>query len=332
MKINSLNELHDLGVSFWRACVLHTAVKLQVFTHLGSRSMDASQLAEKMKTDPRATGLLLNALSSLGLLRKSGEAYCNTPFSLQHLDEQSPSFMGNIIYHYLHMYDHWGHLDEAVRTGKSIVKREERDEEAVKQFLLGMHNLAIRGAEVLASRLDLGDHRRMLDLGGGPGTYSLYFCRRNPQLTSVIFDLPDTESIAAKQIEAFQLPDRVRFHPGNFHKDPLPEGPFDLVFMSHILHGSSRSECSELVRKVFPVVSPGGEVIIQEFVLNEDKTEPTFAAIFALNMLIHTPGGRSYSFDEMSAWLQDAGFTNPAPYHCDLPNDASLIRATKPST
>ncbi len=329
MKINSLKEMHDLGVSFWRVCVLHTAVRLQVFTHLGTHSLTAGELAERMKTEPRATGLLLNAITALGLLSKSGDAYSNTPFSRQHLDEHSPNFMGNIIYHYLHMYAHWGKLDEAIRTGKSIVRREDRDEEAVKQFLLGMHNLAIRGAEVLASRLDLGAHRQMLDLGGGPGTYSLYFCRHNPRLTSLIFDLPDTEPVAKEKIASFQLAERVRFQPGNFHEDPLPEGPFDLVFMSHILHGSSDSECAELMRRVFPVVSPGGEVIIQEFVLNEDKTEPTFAAMFALNMLIHTPGGRSYSFGEMSSWLLDAGFENPTPYHCDLPNDASLIRATK---
>jgi|WetSurMetagenome_2_1015567.scaffolds.fasta_scaffold20466_5 hypothetical protein len=332
MKINSLKDLHELGVSYWRACALHTAVKLRVFTHLGPYSMDADELAERMQTEPRATGLLLNAVTALGLVKKTGDKYANTPFSRQHLDEEGPNFMGNIIYHYLHMYADWGLLAEAVRTGKSVVRREDRDEESVKQFLLGMHNLAVRGAEVLAHRLDLSGRKHMLDLGGGPGTYSLYFCRSNPKLSAVIFDLPDTEPIAAKKIASFELTDRVRFHPGNFHNDPLPPGPFDLVFMSHILHGASTTQCAELFQKVFPVVSPGGEVIIQEFVLNEDKTEPTFAAMFSLNMLLHTPRGRSFSLDEISTWLEDAGFTKATPYHCDLPNDASLVRALKPSS
>ncbi len=330
MKINSLKELHDLGVSFWRPCVLHAAVQLKIFTHLGSHSMDANELAERMGTEPRATELLLNAVVSLGLLRKTGQRYESTPFSRQHLDEGNPLFMGNIINHYRFMYSHWGSLVEAVRTGRSVFRREDRTEESTRQFLLGMHNLAIRGAEVLVHRLDLGECRSMLDLGGGPGTYALYFCRHNPQLSAIVYDMPDTEPIATDQIQSFRLADRVRFHAGDFHKDPLPEGPFDLVFMSHILHSSSSTECADLMAKVHPVVRPGGEVIVQEFVLRDDKTEPLFAALFALNMLIHTPRGRSYSFEEISTWLQDAGFTRPTTFHCDLPNDASLIRARKP--
>lgn len=330
MKINSLKELHDLGVSFWRPCVLHTAVQLKLFTHLGPFSMDANELAERMETEPRATGLLLNAVTALGLLKKTGDRFESTPFSRQHLDEQSPDFMGNIINHYCHMYPHWGLLGQAIRTGKSVVRREDRTEESTRQFLLGMHNLAIRGAEVLVHRLDLSGRRSMLDLGGGPGTYALYFCRHNPQLEATIYDMPDTEPVAAEQIASFGLADRVRFHAGDFHKDPLPEGHFDFVFMSHILHSSSSKECADLLEKVYPIVRPGGEVIVQEFVLQEDKTEPIFAAMFALNMLVHTPRGRSYSFGEISTWLQDAGFSRPTAYHCDLPNDASLIRASKP--
>lgn len=331
MKIDSLKDLHDLGVSYWRACVLHTAVKLKVFTELADETLDALQIARRIETEPRATELFLNAAASLGLLTKEADRFKNTSFSKEYLDERSPDFQGNIIYHFSHMYNAWGRLDEAVRTGQSIVKREDRNEEVTRQFLLGMHNLAVRGAKVLSDQLDLSSHHRLLDLGGGPGTYSLYFCLNNPNLSALVFDLPDTEKVAREKAESFGLTDRVRFSPGDFHKDSLPDGPFDVVFMSHILHGSSFEKCASLIKKVYPVLKPGGEIIVQEFVLDEEKTSPTFAAIFALNMLIHTPGGRTFSYAEIKRWLEDAGFVDTEQLiFPDLPNDARLVRAYRP--
>lgn len=329
MKVESLKDLHNLGVSYWYACVLQTAVKLRVFTHLGKVEMDAGELAELMKTDPRATSLLLNALVSLGLLRKSGTQYRNTSLTETYLDESSHGFMGNIIYHYSYMYDHWGRLTDAVRTGGAVVKSEDRQPDATRQFLLGMHNLAVRGAEALVDELDFGSYGSLLDLGGGPGTYALYFCRKHPRLSGVVFDLPDTEPLAREQIERFGLAHRVTFQAGNFHTDPLPKGPFDVVFMSQILHSSSFDECAELIRATYPIVKPGGEVIVQEFVLDDEKTAPTFAAVFALNMLIHTPRGRTFSFDEIKGWLLDAGFRDVKALCYDAPNDASLVMARK---
>jgi ubiquinone/menaquinone biosynthesis C-methylase UbiE len=329
MKVESLKDLHNLGVSYWYACVLQTAVKLRVFTHLSKGEMDAKELAGIMETEPRATALLLNALAGLGLVRKSGVHYRNTSLTETYLDESSHGFMGNIIYHYSHMYDHWGKLDEAVRTGGAVVKREDRQPDATRQFLLGMHNLAIRGAEALVDELDFSPYESLLDLGGGPGTYALYFCRKHPQLSGVVFDLPDTEAVAREQIQRFGLAHRVTFQAGNFHTDRLPEGPFDVVFMSHILHSSSFDECSELIRTIYPIVKPGGEVIVQEFVLDDEKTAPTFAAVFALNMLIHTPHGRTFSYDEIKGWLLDAGFQEVKALCYDAPNDASLVMARK---
>ena len=331
MRIDSVQALHEFGVSFWQVSVLHTAVHLKVFTHLGADDLDTEEMAKRMGTDPRATEMLLNAVTSLGLLQKKGERFKNSPFAGTHLDETSSDFMGNIVYHYKHMYQNWGKLEEAILSGKPLVKREDRTEEMTRQFLLGMHNLAVRGAQILAPKLDFSTHRTLLDLGGGPGTYSLYFCRHNPGLKATLFDLPGSRETAEKSIRSFGLEDRVTFVAGDYHKDKLPEGPFDVVFMSHILHGSGFDECASLIRSVYPVVKPGGEVIVQEFVLAEDKTEPTFAAMFALNMLIHTPKGRTYTYNEIRGWLEDAGFIRTRQeFYDSLPNEASLVRAYKP--
>ncbi|MGV8075447.1 MAG: methyltransferase [Syntrophobacteraceae bacterium] len=330
MKVETLKDLHELGASYWRACVLHTAVKLGLFTQIGDESLNSAQIAARIDTEPRATGLFLNAVSALGLLEKEGDLYKNSPLARERLDERSPDFQGNIIYHFSHMYNDWGRLEEAVRSGKSIVKREDRDEERTRQFLLGMHNIAVCGAEVLVSRLDFRNYRSLLDVGGGPGTYSLSFCKKNSNLSAVIFDLPSSEKTASEKIEFHGMNGRVSFLAGDFLKDSLPEGPFDVVFMSQILHSNSSDQCALLIKKVYPVLKPGGEIIVQEFILDDGKTRPEFAATFALNMLINTPHGRTFSYAEIKEWMEDAGFADVEQLFFDLPSDASLVRAHKP--
>jgi ubiquinone/menaquinone biosynthesis C-methylase UbiE len=331
MQITDIKELHDFASSYWYVCVLHSGIKMQVFTRLGSQSLPAEQLAQRLGADARATGLFLDALSAMGLVIKTGETYSNAPISLKYLDENSPDFMGNIVYHHTHMYQDWGRLDEAVRSGRPPEPARERTEEGTRGFLLGMRDLAMRGAEVLTTQLDLSECRSFLDLGGGPGTYCLHFCRKHLQLQGVIFDLPGSETIAGEQIRSFGLEQRVRFVAGNFLRDPLPSGPFDVAFLSQILHSCSVDECADLIKKVYPIVKPGGKVIVQEFILNESKTAPPFAAVFALNMLIHTPAGRSYSLQEIQGWFKDAGFIDWQHLVYDLPNDASLVMARKPA-
>jgi ubiquinone/menaquinone biosynthesis C-methylase UbiE len=331
MKLDTLKDLHGFAASYWQVCVLHCATRLQVFTHLGGERLSAEQLAQRLRADARATGLLLDALSALGLLVKDQGGYANSQLSAQYLDEHSADFSGHIIYHHIHMYHDWGRLDEAIRSGGPPADRAPRSEASTRDFLLGMRDLATRGAQVLEAQLDLGDCQSLLDLGGGPGTYSLHFCRHNPQLTATIFDLPGSEQIAREQIRSFGLEQRIRFVAGNFLEDSLPPGPYDVVFMSQILHSNSFEECAVLIKKVYPIVKAGGRIIIQEFVLSSSKTSPLFAATFSLNMLLHTTGGRSYSFEEIASWVGSAGFVDIEQRFYDLPNEASLVVARKPS-
>lgn len=332
MEFSDIKELHDFGGSYWNVCVLHCAIKMQVFAHLGDETLVAEQLAGRLAADARATGMLLDALSAMGLVIKTGETYQNAPISRQYLDENSPGFMGNIIYHHSHLYHDWGRLEEAVRAGGPPGPARERTEETTRHFLLGMRDLAIRGADILAARLDLAGCRSFLDLGGGPGTYCLRFCRQISELRGVIYDMPGSEAVARQQIAAAALEQRVSFTAGNFLKDPLPAGPFDMVFLSQILHSCSFDECAMLINKVHPIVKPGGRIVIQDFILNDTKTAPVFAAVFALNMLLHTPAGRSYSLPEIQGWLQDAGFEHPQHLADDgLPNSASLVMAQRPT-
>jgi ubiquinone/menaquinone biosynthesis C-methylase UbiE len=332
MSFTTLKDLHDFASSYWYVCVLHSAIKLRIFTHLDGMRLPAGEVAQRIAADERATGLLLDALSSLGLLVKEQGRYANAPLSQQYLNENSADFSGHIVYHHIDMYHDWGRLDEAVRIGGPPRGLAARTEASTRHFLLGMRDLAVRGAHVLVQQLDLGDAESLLDLGGGPGTYSLHFCQRHPQLHVTVFDYPSSEILAWEQIKSFGLESRFRFVGGDFLRDPLPSGPFDVVFMSQILHSNDHDECASLMKRVYPLVRPGGRVVIQEFVLNECATSPPFAAVFSLNMLLHTPGGRSYALAEIKGWLEDAGFVNISQQFLDLPNDASLVVANRPPT
>ncbi len=327
--INSVDGILKLSSQYWQVCVFHTAMKHKIFTNLGRDQQTPKELAGKINTDCRATELLLNALVSLGLLQKRGDHFQNSSISVQYLDENSPDFIGHIIFHMIDMYPDWGRLDQAIRSGDPLKSTKEWDEKARKNFLLGMHNIAIRGADTLSQKLNFEGCESLLDLGGGPGTYAIYFCLRNPGLKAIVFDLPSTKEVAEEKISQYGLEGYIQFEGGDFHRDDIPQGPFDRVFLSHILHAQTEEECLSLINKIYPVLKEGGKIIVQDFILHPDRTWPVFPALFALNMLIYTPGGRSYSSDEIAGWLQTVGFKDIQHLSFPLPYEASVITAKK---
>ena len=156
-------------------------------------------------------------------------------------------------------------------------------------------------------RLDLRQRRRLLDLGGGAGTYTIAFCQASPELTAVLFDLPGPLALAQTVVSAAGLTDRVTLVAGDFHTDALPRG-FDLVLLSNILHGRSEEINQHILREVYRVLEPAGELIVRDVLMNDDRTSPTFGALFAVNLLLHSASGRCYTFSEFSGWLTKIGF------------------------
>ncbi|BHH84850.1 methyltransferase [Desulforhopalus sp. 52FAK] len=321
-----------LGVSsgYWRGCALQAAVRLKIFSILDSNSMDAEEIADLASTNSRATELLLDALSAMGLLVKAGNRYTNSHFAQKHLHEESQEYMGHIILHHHHILDGWAQLDKAVCTGQKIEKRSYGAEIERESFLLGMFNLAKGIAPQIAASINLSGRKRLLDLGGGPGTYSIHFCKENPELEAVIFDRPTTEPIAAKVIASHNLSDRISFEGGDFNTTPLEKNSFDVAWLSHILHSNSYEECERCIENTAEALTPGGLLLIHDFILNSEKNGPEFPALFSLNMLVGTDQGRSYSDLEIIAMLQRAGLTEISHHSFRAPNDSSIISAVKP--
>jgi SAM-dependent methyltransferase len=191
-----------------------------------------------------------------------------------------------------------------------------------------MFNLANQLAPRIAPAMDLGRRRRLLDLGGGPGTYAIHFCRHNPALSAVVYDLPTTRTFAESTIARFELTDRVTFMAGNYHLEPVPEG-FDVAWLSHILHSDGPQGCATILRKAVAALEPGGILLVQEFILNDAKDGPLFPALFSLNMLLGTPTGQSYAEGELATMLAAAGLAEIRRLPVELPNGAGIMVGRK---
>lgn len=315
-----------LGVSggYWQAFALHAAVKLDVFSHLGDEGAGVEDLATRLACDPRALGMLLNALSAMGLLAKRESLYHNTSASKSLLVRTSPRYVGHMIMHHHHLVQPWYHLAEAVKRGGPVEGARLPEKDRRESFLMGMFNSAMAIAPGIAAQIDLKGRKRLLDLGGGPGTYAIHFCKENPRLKATVFDLPTTEPFARKTIARFGLSDRVDFVPGNFIEDEIP-ARYDVAWLSHILHGESPADCQAIVDKAAGVLDPGGLCLIHEFILNNQFDGPVFPALFSLNMLVNTENGRSYSEAQVREMMEKAGIRNLRRLPFEGPTQSGII-------
>jgi SAM-dependent methyltransferase len=326
----TIPDLLQLSGGYWSTCALHAGVRLDIFSVLEGRPRTAAEVAQLRNSDPRGTAMLLDALTSLALLEKLDNTYISTPFAATHLSRTSSAYLGHIIMHHHHLMDGWARLHEAVQNGGPIRERPSNDDdETVREsFLMGMFNLASQLAPRIAQTIDLSASRRLLDLGGGPGTYAIHFCCANPGLSAVVYDLPTTQSFAEKTIARFDLSGRIAFTSGDYNVDPVPTG-FDAAWLSHILHSEGPGACVALLRKAAAALNPGGILMVQEFILDDAKDGSPFPALFSLNMLLRTEAGRSYSEGELAAMMTEAGLSDVHRLVLDLPNGAGVMSGCK---
>jgi SAM-dependent methyltransferase len=317
-----------LSGGYWQTCTLHAAVKLDVFSRLGDDRLGAHETAERIGGDRRGVTMLLNALAAMGLLKKSGETYANTPASRAFLSKDSERYIGHMILHHHHLVESWARLDRAVLSGRPVRERASHtSEQFLESFLLGMHVLASQLAPRVSEVLDLSGRKRLLDLGGGSGTYAVHFCRKNPALRATLFDLPASRSFAEKRIREAGLGDRIDFVGGDYLEDPLPEG-CDVAWLSQVLHSDGPGSCQLLIDRTVACLEPGGLIAVHDFVLNDRRDGPLFPALFSLNMLVGTPDGQAYSEAEIRNMLSRAGVKEVRRLPFAGPNDSGILAGT----
>ena len=321
-------DLFEISGYYWKTCTLHTGVKLDIFTVLDAGHRTADEVAAAIDGDPRAAAMLLNALVAMGLLDKKGDQFSNSPAAGTFLSKNSKHYIGYMIMHHHHLVQSWAQLDTAVKTGRPVTKDSTTaDEERRESFLMGMFNIAMGIAPTVANDIDLGGKSKLLDLGGGPGTYAIHFCLANPQLTAAIFDLPTTRPFAENTVARFNLSDRITFEPGSYLTDDIP-GRYDAAWLSHILHQESPADCQEIINKTVSVLEPGGLIMIHEFILDNSMDGPLFPALFALNMLQGTEAGQSYSQAQLEEMLKKAGAGNIERLPFKGPTESGIMMAT----
>ena len=318
-------ELLEISGFFWKTCVLHTAVKMDLFTIIGDGRRTADEIAQKADGVVNGVARLLNALVAMELLEKQNETYTNTSSGRELLAKDSPGYLGHIIMHHHHLLESWSKLDQAVKSGLPQRARSSYSKEEWREsFLMGMFNLAMGLAPQIVPLIDVSGRQHLLDLGGGPGTYAIHFCLNNKRLKATVYDLPTTRPFAEKTIQQFTLADRINFMDGNYLEDPV-EGHYDVAWLSHILHGEGPDDCRRIIQKTVDALEPGGMIIIHDFILNNSLDGPLFPALFSLNMLLGTESGQSYSEAQIIDMLAAAGARDIQRIAIQSPNDSGII-------
>jgi len=300
------DDIFETVRAFMPSRAILTALELDVFTVLQD-GCDAAELAKRIGASPRGTEALLNALVSLGLLQKDTGIYRNTPQAARFLAEGPGDSARRAQLHTANMWRRWSHLTESVITG--FPAPSVRGDESVGSFIAAMDHGARGRVRAITQALQLNGTRRMLDLGGGSGVYSIACAKAVPELRSEIVDLPEVVEIAQKHIADAGLAERITVRPGDMLTVDLPPQRYDLVLLSSICHMFSPEENSVLFARARAALAPKGRIAIADFIVNADKASPRSATLFALNMLVATHGGSTYSEAEYEAWLKAAGFS-----------------------
>ena len=293
---------------FMASRVIISAAELDLFTLLASQARTAEEVAEAIGADLRGITILLDALCALGFLVKTDGTYQTEASAAPLLSANGPASVRPMVLHMGSVWRNWSNLTDIV-LGKTVpdLKKGILDKENFEAFIGAMHVVASRNAPDVVAAVGPAGARRLLDVGGGSGSYTLAFLEAQPAIQATLFDKPPVIEMARTRIEAAAMADRVTLVPGDFYTDELPAG-HDLALLSAIIHQNSPAENEELYRKIHRALDAGGRIVIRDHVMSPDHTQPTEGALFAVNMLAGTRGGGTYTFEEIEAGLAATGF------------------------
>jgi (2Fe-2S) ferredoxin/predicted O-methyltransferase YrrM len=301
-------------------CIL-TALELDIFTAVGDGA-NAEQIGARIHANARAVAMLLNALVALGLLSKSGDDYKNTAESARFLVQGSKDNHRNGLLHTANIWHRWSTLTDAVRTGTRIPVDYDDTPEWTRNFIAGMQRNAKARAPLVVKALGTAGVRRILDLGGGSGAYSIAFAKACPYVQCEILDIPEVVPLTSEYVSQAGVSAQVSLRAGDMLQDDFGSG-YDLIMLNAICHMFSEEQNQDIFRRAHQALARNGRLVVQDFILNPDKTGPQHAALFSLNMLVATEAGASYSELEYTNWMNAAGFTDVR--RIDLPGPSDLI-------
>jgi precorrin-6B methylase 2 len=324
-------QILELARAYQPGCVLAAAADLDLFTHLADGAATAQTLADRLGCDLRGIRTLLDAMAALELVEKDGQSYRLTPSVAACLvgEREGPALA--MLQHQANCLRRWVQLPQVVKTGRPAARQPSlRGEAADRQAFLEAMDFACRPLirPVIAALEPLA-FCHLLDVGGATGTWTIAFLRACPGATATLFDLPEAIPLARRRLAAEGLLHRVQLVGGDFYVDDLPGGA-DFAWLGAIVHQNSRQQNRDLFRKVRAALIPGGKLVIRDVLMDNSHTRPATGALFAINMLVSTEAGGTFSFAELREDLEVAGLTDVTLVRQGAMMD-SLIAAIRPA-
>jgi ubiquinone/menaquinone biosynthesis C-methylase UbiE len=304
--------LLEIHFSFAPAFVLNAGVHFDVFSHIAAGKATAAEIAGAADADERGMRMLLDALTALQLLSKTDGRYELTPLSAEYLVRGRPNYAAAML-EQGGMVQAWGGLVDSIRTGKPTraVEQQELAEQFFPTLISSLHVVHTGQARRLADALGAGRFKqglRVLDVACGSGVWSIALAQADPQARVTAQDFPKVLETTRKYVEKSGVADRYDYLPGDLKEANLGENRFDVAVLGHIVHSEGEAASRDLLRRVNKALKPGGRVVILDMLPNDERTGPPFPLFFALNMLVNTVAGDTFTFGEYLRWLKEAGF------------------------
>lgn len=338
-EMNALSpaRIMEVGMAFWPAKVLLSAIELGLFTELGNKSMTGEELQSSLKLHARANPDFFDTLVALRFLERDGDGpdgrYRNTEETAAFLDRNSPQFMGGFLdMANARLYPYWGDLSEALRTGSpqneikhtgapmfaELYSKPER----LEQFMDAMAGISAGNFQALADKVDFSPYQTLCDVGGATGLLSMLVAKKHPHITCTSADLPGATAIATRKIAGAGLSDRVSAVDLDFFADPLPKA--DVITMGMILHDWNLEKKMMLIRKAYDALPEGGAFIVVENIIDDARRENAFGMMMSLNMLIEFGDAFDFTGADFDGWCIEAGFKSTQVIHLAGPASAAI--------
>lgn len=310
-------RIMQLGVGFWGSKALLSAIELELFTVLARGPRDAETLRLQLGLHPRSARDFFDALVALGMLRRTGTRYANTPETALFLDRNKSSYVGGILeMANARLYRFWGSLTEGLRTGQAQNEAKTgedffgtlyADPQRLEGFLKAMTGLSIGSARSIARKFPWKHYRTFVDVGCAQGGVAVEIALAQRHLTGMGMDLPVVQPVFEAYAKTRGVDSRLRFVAGDFFKEPLP--PADVIIMGHILHDWNLDDKMMLLRKAHAALPPKGALIVHEALIDDARKKNAFGLLMSLNMLIETHGGFDFTGADCRKWMKEAGFS-----------------------